>query len=147
MKQTFLLFFLPFLLLSFSLNAQSADDIIGEWVTTDGKGHIKIERFGSHYFGKIIWLKEPLDEKGKAKTDINNPVSAKQNVPLMNLQLLRNFVWADDDKEWNDGTIYDPKNGKTYSCRIKLKDKNTLDVRGYIGISMIGRTDVWFRTK
>jgi uncharacterized protein (DUF2147 family) len=50
-----------------------------------------------------------------------------------------------DGKIWEDGTIYDPKNGKTYSCIIKSKGPNILDIRGYIGISIIGRTTTWTR--
>ncbi|MFM7700427.1 MAG: DUF2147 domain-containing protein, partial [Bacteroidota bacterium] len=46
---------------------------------------------------------------------------------------------------WSEGTIYDPLNGSTYSCTIKMTDPNTLDIRGYIGVSAFGRTDVWKR--
>jgi uncharacterized protein (DUF2147 family) len=128
--------------------AQSADDITGEWLPSNGKGYIKIERFGSHYYGKLVWLREPLDpETKKPKTDRNNPDAAKRNVPLLGYTLLKNFVWDAGDKEWNGGTIYDPENGKEYSCRIVMKDKNTLDVRGYVGITMFGRSDTWIRKK
>ena len=75
--------------------------------------------------------------------DKNNPDKSKRNTPLMGYLLLKNFIF--DDGIWKDGTIYDPENGKTYSCKITMKDKNTLDVRGFIGISLIGRTDVWKR--
>jgi uncharacterized protein (DUF2147 family) len=51
------------------------------------------------------------------------------------------------NKEWSEGTIYDPENGSTYSCVIKLKDDNTLDIRGYVGIKTFGRTDVWKRVQ
>jgi uncharacterized protein (DUF2147 family) len=50
-----------------------------------------------------------------------------------------------DGNSYEDGTIYDPENGKTYSCTIEMVNANTLNVRGYIGISLIGRTDVWKR--
>ena len=49
--------------------------------------------------------------------------------------------------EWEEGKIYDPKSGNDYSCEIKMTDANTLEVRGYVGISMFGRTDVWKRQK
>ncbi len=83
-----------------------------------------------------------MDESGQPKVDKNNPDKASQTVPLMGLKMLKNFVF--DDGEWNDGTIYDPNNGKTYSCVIKYRD-GKLDLRGYIGISLIGRTQTWFK--
>ena len=58
--------------------------------------------------------------------------------------MLKDFVYKGDG-EWADGTIYDPQNGSTYNCVIKLKDENTLDLRGYIGLKTFGRTDVWVR--
>jgi uncharacterized protein (DUF2147 family) len=58
---------------------------------------------------------------------------------------MTNFVY-DEDNVWNDGKIYDPKTGKTYSCKMTLSgNKKSLDVRGFIGFSLIGRTSVWTR--
>lgn len=133
------------LLLSNSAFSQKADDILGVWLTGSKKGHVEVYKQGDKYYGKIIWLKEPLNEQGKPKMDKNNPDKAKQTAPLMGLNMLKGFVF--DEDEWEDGTIYDPENGKTYSCEITMKDKNTLNVRGFIGISLIGRTDVWLRVK
>jgi len=61
---------------------------------------------------------------------------------MLEMLILKLFVYDKDDKEWNDGSIYDPKNGKTYSCTIKRKGK-TLEVKGYMGVSVIGRTAIW----
>lgn len=93
------------------------------------------------FYGKIIWLKEPNNEQGKPKVDFRNPKKEHQNDPVLGLQILKGFV-KDGATEYTDGTIYDPKNGKTYSCKINHKG-NTLDVRGYVGISLLGRTTVW----
>jgi uncharacterized protein (DUF2147 family) len=100
---------------------------------------------GKNYFGKIIWLQEPNNEKGQPKLDANNPDPAKKNKPILGSLILRNFQY--DNGEWNNGKIYDPMNGKEYKCIIKLKEPNTLNVRGYIGFSMLGRTEVWTRLK
>ena len=126
------------------------DAINGKWLNQEGTSHIQIFKatngsFAGKYYGKIVWLKEPL-KNGKPKVDDLNPNPAKRSVPLMNLQILKDFVYDADDKEWEDGTIYDPKNGKTYSCYMTLSG-NKLDVRGYVGISMIGRTSVWTRVQ
>ena len=67
-----------------------------------------------------------------------------QNVPLKGYRLLKDFIYSGKN-EWTEGTIYDPENGSTYSCLITMKDNNTLDIRGYIGLKALGRTDVWKR--
>ncbi len=127
--------------------AQSgADAILGVWLTGTGKGHVQIYKQGNQYFGKIVWLKEPNDTDGKPKVDKNNPDAKKRSQPILGLINLRNFAY-DDDNVWEDGKIYDPEAGKDYSCKMTLKDANTLDVRGFIGISLIGRTDTWKRVK
>jgi uncharacterized protein (DUF2147 family) len=135
---------------SVKTNTGEGDAIIGKWLNQEGTSHIQIFKatngsFAGKFYGKIVWLKEPL-KNGKPKVDDLNPDPKKHNVPLLGLQILKDFVYDADDKEWEDGTIYDPKNGKTYSCIMKL-ESNKLDVRGYVGISMIGRTSVWTRVQ
>jgi uncharacterized protein (DUF2147 family) len=73
--------------------------------------------------------------------DKNNPDQAKQGQPVLGLEILNGFGF--DKDEWNEGHIYDPESGKTYSCTLSLKDAHTLKVRGYVGISMFGRTEIW----
>lgn len=124
----------------------NADDITGTWLTGTGKAHIKIDNIRGYYFGRIVWLKEPLNKDGKPKTDANNPDKSKQNLGLLGIRLLDGFEYKSENN-WEKGTIYDPENGKTYSCKIYLENKNTMKIRGYIGISLIGRTDTWTRVK
>lgn len=144
MKANFLIAFL-FLSNLFS-SAQKADDILGEWTPSHGKAHVKISKYGDYYSGRVVWLREPLDEEtGKPKVDKNNPDPKRRNTPILGYLLMQGFKF--EDGEWTGGTIYDPENGKSYSCKIKLKDAKTLDVRGFIGISLIGRTDTWTRFK
>lgn len=122
--------------------AVSADLILGTWLTASGKAKVQIYKQNDLYFGKIVWLKNPTYEDGKPKVDKNNPDKGLQTVPLLGLNMLKGFKF--DDDEWEDGTIYDPENGKTYSCYIKYRE-GLLDLRGYIGFSLIGRTQTWFR--
>ncbi len=127
-------------------NAQDEGDrLIGVWEPSHGKARVKIEKIGDKYYGKIVWLKEPNDEEtGEPKTDRNNPDPALRDNKLRGYRILKDFTYKGKD-EWEDGTIYDPENGSTYSSTIKMKDENTLDIRGYIGVSAFGRTDVWKR--
>jgi uncharacterized protein (DUF2147 family) len=120
------------------------DDILGVWKNGEGTGFIQIYKNNNKYFGKIVWLKVPNNENGTPRTDINNPDEGMRSRPLKGLENLRNFTWVSDGI-WENGTIYDPKVGKEYSCSIKMPDWYTLEVRGYIGVSMFGRTDVWKR--
>jgi uncharacterized protein (DUF2147 family) len=123
----------------------AGDQLLGVWEPSNGRARVKVERIGNKYYGRIVWLIEPNDpETGKPKTDKNNPDPALQNVPLKGYRMLKDFVYQEDGT-WSGGTIYDPLNGSTYSCVIKMKDKNTLDIRGYIGVQALGRTDVWKR--
>lgn len=121
----------------------AADDILGEWFNGSKEAKIQIFKTGSTYSGKIVWLKIP-NKDGKPKVDDKNPDASKRNNKVLGLQILRDFVSTKEDK-WENGKIYDPKNGKEYSCEMTLKNPKTLDVRGYIGISLIGRTDTWTR--
>lgn len=120
------------------------DDIIDEWYTENNKSLIKIyKNKHDYYFGKITWLKDPNEPDGKPKLDKENPDAKLKKQPLLGLIILRSFRF--DDDRWSNGTIYDPENGKTYKCTMKLEDRNTLNVRGYIGISAIGRSTTWKR--
>jgi uncharacterized protein (DUF2147 family) len=137
--------FLFGLSLAGALQAQNkADAILGTWLTGTGKGKVKIEKVDNKYYGKIVWLRDPKNEDGTAKVDKNNPDPAQRKKPLMGLKVLREFIFTGDNK-WEEGKIYDPENGKDYSCILTLVDANTLNVRGYIGFSLIGRTQVWKR--
>ena len=135
-----------FLLVSTSAAAQNkADDIVGVWLS-GGKEPAKVQIYksGDRYFGKISWLQNPVKD-GKPRTDVRNPDKSKRNHPIIGLVILTDFKFDGDD-EWTGGDIYDPQNGKTYSCFLYLKDKNTLKLRGYIGISLLGRTETWTRS-
>ena len=122
-----------------------SDDIVGVWLT-NGKEPAKIQIYksGEKYYGKIIWLKNPTDN-GKSRLDANNPDKSKRIQPIIGLIILKGFKF-DGDEEWEDGDIYDPESGDTYSCYLSLKNKNTLKVRGYIGISLFGRTEIWTKS-
>jgi uncharacterized protein (DUF2147 family) len=120
------------------------DDIVGVWKNGEGTGLIQIYKKDNKFYGKIVWLKVANNADGTPRTDINNPEESMRTRPLRGLENLRDFTWVSDGI-WENGTIYDPKVGKTYSCSIKMPDWYTLEVRGYIGISAFGRTDVWKR--
>jgi uncharacterized protein (DUF2147 family) len=147
MKKWFIFFSL--IITTQSLFAQQdANLIMGTWLTGSGQAKIEIYKNGTNYQGKIIWISEPIDPvTNKPKTDTKHPDSKLHTRPLVGLVNLWGFSYNEKDSKWENGHIYDPKSGKEYKCTINAKDKNTLNVRGYIGFSVIGRTDVWTRVK
>jgi len=137
--------FLLFVALGLTASAQNKDAILGKWVNSTGEAHLEITKRSDKFFGKLVWLKDPKDEKGVMKTDFKNPNSALRSKPILGLEILKDFVY--DDGKWTDGNIYDPKSGKLYSCNMTLKSNGDLNMRGYIGVSLLGRTEVWKRVK
>ena len=142
-----LLFVCAFVALQLSGFAQvlEQDRLIGVWEPSNGKARVKIEKISDKYYGKVVWLREPNDPAtNQPKVDKNNPDASMRSVPLKGYRLLKDFKYLGKD-QWDSGTIYDPENGSTYKCVIKMTDNNTLDIRGYIGVEALGRTDVWKR--
>ena len=139
-------FFILFLAFSTLTSfAQNKDAVIGKWLSATGDGQIEIYKRSDNYFGKLSWIKEPNDEKGKPKLDSKNPNTSLRVKPLLGLEILKDFIF--ENGKWTDGTIYDPNTGKTYSCNLTLKENGQLNIRGYIGISLIGRSETWKRVK
>lgn len=137
------------LTLSFFLSAaysQDADKIKGHWLTEKGTSQIYIYKAtNGKYFGKIDWIEEP-NEFGAPKKDKENPDEKLKNRPLLGLLLLNNFEYDSKDKEWENGTIYDPDNGKTYDCYMWFEngDYNTLKIKGFVmGMRFLGRETTW----
>lgn len=132
------------LMLSFIITERTlAQDLLEKclWYNTPKTAKLQIYKAADgKFYGKIAWLLEP-NEQGKPKVDKNNPDKARRNDPLMGLVLLKGFTKTEEGL-YEDGTIYDPKNGKTYSCKMTYKN-DKLEVRGFIGFSLLGRTEVW----
>jgi uncharacterized protein (DUF2147 family) len=127
--------------------AQTADAIVGKWLNEDQDAHVQIYNENGKYFGKVVWLKEPNEpDTGLPKVDDENEDESLRSRPVMGLVLLKDFIY-DGDGEWEDGTIYDPKNGKTYDCYMNFDENGILKIRGYIGISWIGRNTYWTRVQ
>jgi uncharacterized protein (DUF2147 family) len=127
---------------------QSASPV-GVWADEDGDSHIEIFACNPQQLcGKLVWLRPASDSTATAPTlDTRNPDEAKRTQPLLNLRILQGLRYDSDDQRWEDGEIYDPRNGRTYSCYLRLLSKNQLEVKGYIGFSFIGRSHYWTRVR
>jgi|SRR5579872_4275550 len=116
--------------------------ILGAWLTQAKDGVIEIYLTGTGKLeGKIVGGRD-----GSETLDVNNPDPALRSHPLRGTVMLRGFRYAGAGT-WTDGTIYDPHNGKTYECNITLTQPDTLKIRGYVGVPLFGRTEMWVRKK
>jgi uncharacterized protein (DUF2147 family) len=121
-----------------------ADGVTGVWLDQPGKGAVDIEPCGGKLCGRIVWLKAPLDASGRPKTDTHNAQAALQSRPICGLSVLWDFQ-PDGEDAWSGGRIYDPEKGETYRSNLHRQPDGTLHVRGYLGISLLGRTEIWTR--
>jgi uncharacterized protein (DUF2147 family) len=124
----------------------NSNAIIGTWLTGSGKGKVKITQNGNLFEGTIVWLKDPL-VNGKPDLDDLNPQKDLRSRPVMGIKVLSGLKFNASSNKWEEGTIYDPENGKSYSCNITQVDEKKIHLRGYIGISLIGRTDTWYKVR
>jgi uncharacterized protein (DUF2147 family) len=126
--------------------AQGPAAIVGTWLTENGRSHVRIAPCGDKLCGTIVWLKEPNQPDGAAKVDSKNPDPAKRARPILGLPILWDFV-AVSATEWESGRIYNPEDGDTYRCIMQLQADGTLRVRGYVGVSLLGKTQIWTRVR
>jgi uncharacterized protein (DUF2147 family) len=136
--------FLLFLNL-FAIGASAAEQTIeGTWLSADGEGLIEIRITDAGPIGLIAGSAlDPEHKKPKRRDDLNPDAALRERL-LLGLTIMTDFK-ADGDSRWKGGSVYDPNSGKTYKCKLNLIDSNTLEVRGYIGVSWLGRTETWTR--
>ena len=125
---------------------QSANAVVGTWLTKETDAHIQIIQQGNRIEGRLVWAKEAKDASGKPKVDVKNPDARLRSQPVLGMQFMRDFVHTGNN-HYENGTRYDARSGKTYKCKLTLTDHNTLDVRGYVGAAWmgLGRTTTWTR--
>jgi len=143
MKPIFLALFIVF---SFKIFAQSP---VGVWKTIDdktgeAKSEVTISDYNGKLFGKVTKLLRKNADVNKRCKDCKG---AKKDQLVLGMNVVEG-MWKEGD-QWVGGTITDPENGKEYGCKIKFKngDSNQLEVRGFLGISLLGRTQTWYRVK
>ena len=130
--------------------ASDRPEVLGCWDTVGNSSKVELYPCGDKLCGKVAWLKYPnfMDAKdgpvGTMKIDHKNPDPALRNRPILGLQVIEGLTPAGSDK-WDQGRCYDPESGNTYRCRIRLASPERLEMRGYIGIPLIGRTYVLTR--
>lgn len=138
MKHYCILFLVFF---SISMNSQS---IVGKWKTIDdetgdAKSVVEVFSKSGKIYAKVVEILEP-ENKNRVCTKCSGE---DKNKPILGLTIIKGL--SKDGSEYNSGEILDPKNGKLYKCALSLESKDKLKVRGYIGFSLLGRTQYWYR--
>ena len=122
-----------------------AQDVVGKWKLDDGSAIVEVYKQGDAFNGKIVWLQDPTEPDGSPAVDTNNPDAKLRSRKLIGLNMLSSLKKS--GAEYTGGSIYDPGNGKTYNCSMKvegdvLKVRGSLDKKG-----LLGRTMDWYRVK
>lgn len=136
------------LIIGWFMKSAIADDkdVLGYWLTEKKGAVIELYKCAedTELCGRIAWLKKPYGKDGKLKTDTGNPDPSLRNRPRCGIAVVTGLK-PTAKQVWKGGRVYDPKSGNRYSARIRLKDKNRLNVRVYLGIPIIGITENWSR--
>jgi uncharacterized protein (DUF2147 family) len=138
-----ILIYITFLFICLQANAQS---VFGKWKTIDdktgeAKSVVEIYEASGKVYGKIVEITDATKRNGKCE----KCTGADKDKPVLGLVIIKGL--EKDDDEYNGGKITDPESGKIYKSYIKLSGKDKLEVRGYIGFSLIGRSQTWIRAK
>jgi len=115
------------------------DAIQGVWYTQDRDGGVELYPCDGKICGRLYWLKEDIGSR-----DEHNPDPAKRRRPLCHMQFMGDFT-KNPDGRYTDGWIYDPDSGSTYNAQMKIVDRNTLELRGYILMPLLGASQTWKR--
>ena len=128
----------------------ASDPVEGLWWTEDREGIVEIRQSDAGPIGRIVWLLEPVhpeehEKAGQPVLDEENPDSELRSRPVLGLRILEGFE-QHREGDWRGGEIYDPENGRTYRARMRItEDGEQLNLRGYVGTPMLGRTARWER--
>ena len=132
--------------MGFAAYADSASPV-GAWRTIDDvthqpKGIVRIVQRDGKLYGTV---EKSLVEKPPHRV-CDDCTDDRKGQPILGMEIIRGL--SRDGDQWDGGTILDPENGKVYKCKITLQDNgNKLAVRGFLGISLLGRTQVWERAE
>jgi uncharacterized protein (DUF2147 family) len=113
--------------------------VLGTWLTAAKDGQVTIFKCGGKYCGRITWSDTPED------LDDKNPDPSKRSNKVLGMTIMWGFEY--DDGRWVGGRVYDPDSGKTYKGRMWLESADVLRLKGFVGITLLGRTETWTRVK
>lgn len=145
MKKLILLFFLA--VYALAAFAQEANKIVGIWWNQEKTTKIEVKQQNDRYIGTIVYMIPEKYENGVPPKDTKNPDKNLRSQSIVGLQILKGFAYNPQKEEWDKGTIYDPKSGKTYDCYAWLENNDLLKIKGFVaGVRWMGKSSEWYRT-
>lgn len=124
-----------------SIASSGPDTIVGTWMVGDKDAKVEIFKCGTKYCGKIVWT-------STKRVDQYNPDTKLRSRDVVGVQLLNGFAFDAKANEWSGGTLYNTRDGKTYSGYMVMNKNGTLFLKGYVmGIRWLGKSDTWTRVK
>lgn len=136
-------FCIPIIAFAAQTGLAGQGDIEGRWLSGDGDGWIEIRLVGDSLEGVIAGSPNTKEDDPPRYDDLN-PEPSLRDRALDGMTIMSGFRY-DGENKWTGGSIYDPNSGKTYRCILTQVNRNTIKVRGYIGVSLFGRSDTWTR--
>jgi uncharacterized protein (DUF2147 family)/peptidoglycan/LPS O-acetylase OafA/YrhL len=137
---------LPAIVILCGASRVHAASVEGRWYAEGGAAQVEIAPCGDAFCGEVVWLRSPFDENGCPLTDLQNAEEALRQRPVVGIQILSDLTPVREEPgHWSGGRIYDPTSGRTYRCVASLDGPDRLRVRGYLGITLLGRTTTWIR--
>jgi uncharacterized protein (DUF2147 family) len=127
-----------------TMTSVQSQSVIGKWKTIDdasgeAKSIVEVFSKSGKVYAKVVDILDPANKNSICK----NCAGDDKNKPILGLTIIKGL--SKDGSEYNSGEILDPKNGKLYKCTLSLESKDKLKIRGYIGFSLLGRTQYWHR--
>jgi len=127
--------------------ASSSSEIVGVWETEEGNFKFEVFDVGGSFAARVIYGDRLMEADGKTfKKDIHNPDPKLRSRSLQGITFLTDLKWDPQDRRWEDGKFYDGSSGRTYSGRASIRD-GALELRGYAGTPLLGRTMVLYRAQ
>lgn len=120
---------------------------LGVWVDEQGETQVELYRCGEQLCGRIVQRLHATDAEGHPRLDVHNPDPKRRSQPQVGLTIIQDLSYNAEEGRWDGGQIYDPDNGRTYSCYVRPLAPDRLEVKGYIGFALVGRAQVWKRVR
>ncbi|MEM8790618.1 MAG: DUF2147 domain-containing protein [Pseudomonadota bacterium] len=118
----------------------------GLWLTENTRAIVQIAPCDDRTCGRIVWMENPVDGSGKPKLDVHNKDAILRDRPLCGLTLIGDLIPEPDDGAYF-GFVYNPRNGKKYTARVTALAEDKLEMRGFLGLVALGKSQIWTRVQ
>lgn len=125
---------ISFLIFAATFAQKNSKGVVGYYQGVEKNSIFKLYKSGDKYVGKLVWMKHP------ERRDTMNPDVSKRNKKLLGSIVVWGLAY-DGKNEWTDGFVYDAIKGKTFQCNFTRDEKGNMEMRGYIGVPVLGKSE------